>query len=108
MGFSGTTPISRMLDGELAFDGTFGSRLPRHVETRGLREYIVVERLLNRLKPHYRATLEVEHITSVSDVGRTAVKRAAHLGVTPDAYRSRLRQFRRYLQECLDSPEVLS
>ena len=88
MGYSGSTPIARMLNGELTIDGAFGPRLPRHVDTHGLREYIVVERLLGRLRPYYRATLEVEHLAPLEKVGRTAVSAmSGSLLVGPGALR---------------------
>lgn len=99
LGYSGSTPIARMLAGDLTLDVAYGPQTPRHVDKHGLPEYIVVERVLSRLKPCYRKTLEVEHIEPLAVVGKTAVKRAAHLGITVDAYRARLRHFRTYLRQ---------
>jgi len=99
LGHARSSPIWRAMNGHLATGGDYGSALPRGVQIPGLRGYIRVERVLRRLGPHYRQTLEAVHVKSSVETGRTLRQIADYLGLTLSGLTTRLSRFKEHLRD---------
>lgn len=100
LGYSRTTSIARVIDGNLASrEDSYTSRPPRHAALPGLRGYLATERVLKSLEPHHRKALYVECIAPIIEVGRNQFERAESMGVSYGTYRGWLRKIRAALLE---------
>ena len=93
LGHSHTT-ISRAAKNQLCSMGHFQSRLPNGVLVPGLRQFNIVEKVLQDFRPQVRQTALVEYVLPRVVVGRTIRDRAKFLGVNEGTYNNRLQRLR--------------
>jgi len=100
VGYSRTTALGRLIDGDFSADTPFSSgRYPTGVNIPGFSSFEFVEGILRNLKPRYRKAITVEYLVPKNITGPKTADRAKYLGLRLDTYRAHLLKVRKIIDQ---------
>lgn len=102
LGYSASSPLSWAIEGRSRVPWAAG-KLPIGLNTKGLEEYLLVERALSALDQEYRVVALTEYAAPIALVGKSMAKRALRTGVTLSAYRRRLKRIHEEIHRIYDN-----
>lgn len=89
LGYPASSPLYWAMKGRGRVRWVHG-KLPIGMSTRGLGEYLLVERALSGLGPKHKIVAFAEHAAPLTVVGKSMTKRALTVGMSLAEYRRRL------------------